>query len=92
MIRAGVFALMLPAAASAQVCGPHDDVAKQLRERYGEVIQCIGVDVGGTLVTVWSNAVTGTWTITGTNGAGITCLIGAGNGFEVVAEPQGIDG
>lgn len=78
--------------AAQQQCGPRDDVSAQLRDQYGERIQGEGLDMAGIIVTVWANTQTGTWTITATNAAGLTCMIGAGGDYAAVNEPQGVDG
>jgi hypothetical protein len=41
---------------------------------------------------IWANLQTGSWSVTATSAGGLTCLVGAGNYFEQVNEPQGVDG
>jgi hypothetical protein len=89
---APLFAALLPLPAIAQQCGDRDDVAEILRDRYGERVMGAGIDLSGTLMTIWANTATGSWTITATNTTGITCMVGAGNDYEQVNEPQGVDG
>jgi hypothetical protein len=78
--------------AAAQQCGPTADVDAQLRGQYGETVQGYGMDMAGSLMTVYANTVTGTWTVTVSTAAGLTCVVGAGGDYEVVNEPQGVDG
>lgn len=85
-------AVCLAMPAFAQQCGPRDDVAAALRGQYGERIMGQAIDVRGTYVTIWANLATGTWTITATRPDGTSCIVGAGENYEAVNEPQGVDG
>ena len=82
------FIAILPISAAAQ-CGPRDAAEQALRKRYGETVQSHGIDGAGRLVEVWGNVETGSFTITPTTPDMILCLLSAGHGFEVLAEPQG---
>ncbi|ARE38764.1 hypothetical protein RGUI_0623 [Rhodovulum sp. P5] len=84
--------LLLPTLTFAQTtnqCGPRDDVVEQLADRYGEARQALGLASNKTLVEVYANTRTGTWTITGTLPSGLTCLIASGDAFEALEETLG---
>jgi hypothetical protein len=89
---APLFAALLPLPAMAQQCADRASVEQVLRDRYGETVQSRGLDVNGTVMHIWANLQTGSWSVTATSAGGLTCLVGAGNYFEVVNEPQGVDG
>jgi hypothetical protein len=89
---APLFAALLPLPAIAQQCADRATVESLLRDRYGETVQSQGLDVNGTMMHVWANLQTGSWSVTATNAGGLTCLVGAGNYYENVNEPQGVDG
>jgi hypothetical protein len=89
---APLLAALLPLPAMAQQCGPRDAVEQVLHDRYGETVQSRGLDVNGTVMHIWANLQTGSWSVTATSAGGLTCLVGAGNYFEQVNEPQGVDG
>lgn len=80
-------AILAASAADAQArnCAPHPVVIEQLAERYGESRQSIGLGANNTVVEVFASE-TGSWTITATTAAGLTCLMASGQAFELVAE------
>ena len=54
----------------------------------------MGLAARGSVVEVFASDETGTWTITVTNPAGVTCLVASGQSFEALAEalpPEGND-
>ena len=73
-------------------CGATEVVATMLYEQYGEQVQAMGLDSTGTLVSVWANEVSGSWTITMTTADGLTCAVAVGNYFENLAETVGVPG
>jgi hypothetical protein len=76
--------MLMPAAANAQVppCGPRAEIIAGLTgERYGERFVANGID-STEITEFWGNPVTGSWTITGTDANGRTCLRAAGQGFQ----------
>ncbi|WP_420420394.1 hypothetical protein [Pacificispira sp.] len=79
--------LMGPQAASAQggpqVCGPRDKIITRLSARYQERQSAIGMTSGGSLVELFVSA-EGTWTFVHTNADGVTCLLAAGEDWELV--------
>ena len=67
-------------------CGPRDAVVARLAERFGETRQSIGLGADNAVMEVFASAETGTWTITVTTAAGLTCLVASGQAFEILAE------
>jgi hypothetical protein len=73
-------------AAQGRNCGPRDAVVKRLAEGFGETRQSVGIGDNNTMVEVFASPETGTWSITVTTSAGVTCLVASGQAFERVAE------
>lgn len=67
-------------------CAPRDSVIERLADRYGETRQSIGLGANNAVVEVFASPETGTWTITVTSAAGISCLVASGQAYETVAE------
>lgn len=67
-------------------CAPRPDVLQRLAETYGETRRGIGMARQGTVMEVFASDDTGTWTITVTLPNGLTCLMGAGEAYETLAE------
>lgn len=67
-------------------CAPRPDVLQRLAETYGETRRGIGMARQGTVMEVFASDETGTWTITVTLPNGLTCLIAAGEAYEVLVE------
>lgn len=83
-------ALLLAAeATSAQIqrhCAPRDTVVERLAQGYGETRQSVGLGRDNSLVEVYASEESGSWTITVTTPAGLTCLVASGQSFETLAE------
>ena len=80
-------ALLIPAAANAQPqCAPRSVVLERLATAFGESRQSVGLTQGNRVIEVFASTTTGTWTITVTLPDGRTCLVAAGDAFEIVAE------
>ena len=73
-------------------CGERDFVLERLASRYGESRQSIGLGANNQVVEVFASLETGTWTITVTNPAGMTCLVASGQSFETLSEAAVIPG
>ena len=74
-------------------CAERDQVINRLAEGYGETRQSIGLGANNSVVEVFASEETGSWTITVTSAAGITCLVATGQAFETtkeVLEPTGL--
>lgn len=70
-----------------QVCGPRDKIITRLSARYQERQSAIGMTSGGSLVELFVSQ-EGTWTFVHTNPEGVTCLLAAGEDWELVL-PEG---
>ena len=85
-------AFALPAAAQQQ-CAPREAVVAHLNDNFSETRQAIGVARGNRVMEVFASDESGSWTITVTHPNGVTCLVAAGQGFELLVEtlqPAGI--
>jgi hypothetical protein len=81
----GMGALLLAtqhAFAQGANCAQRDTVVERLSSGYGETRQSIGLAPNNSVVEVYASLETGTWTITVTNPAGITCLVASGQSYE----------
>lgn len=66
-------------------------LAEQLGKQFGETLVSAGVDAGGSLVQVYSNKDSGTWTIAVTLPSGPTCIVSSGEGWargQTAAAPK----
>jgi hypothetical protein len=79
-------ALALPAHAQGVPCADHETVMARLATGYGESRQSIGVGGNNTVIEIYANIETGTWTITVTQPEGPTCMVASGYGFEHLDE------
>jgi hypothetical protein len=85
MIRLALLLAMASSPVAAAQCGPRQIVIDQLAQTYGEARVGIGMAAGGNVLEVWS-APAGTWTVTVTTPAGVTCLMASGDGYETITE------
>jgi hypothetical protein len=92
LVCALVLAVLVSGSASAQgaQCGPTADVAARLAQGWGESPVAMGLN-GELMVQLWGNAETGTWTLTATTAAGLTCVVGSGEGFALADAAPGDD-
>ncbi|MEX0282538.1 MAG: hypothetical protein AB3N13_15250 [Arenibacterium sp.] len=65
-------------------CGPRDNVMTHLSNNYGETRRSIGLDARGGLLEIFASDASGSWTVTLTSPAGVTCLIASGQSFETL--------
>lgn len=92
-LAAGLMAMTSAAQAqSARNCAPRDLVIERLASKYGETRQSIGLGANNSVVETFASTETGSWTITVTSAAGITCLVASGQAFEELAEVLPADG
>ncbi|MEM1238001.1 MAG: hypothetical protein AAGI10_13610 [Pseudomonadota bacterium] len=85
----GVVALVLTATstrAQGANCAARDTVVERLASKYGESRQSVGMAANQSLVEVYANEDSGSWTITVTLPNGTTCLVASGSSFEALAE------
>lgn len=81
----GIGAMILAtghAFAQQRQCADRARVIERLAEAYGESRQSIGLAANDAVVEVFASTETGTWTITVTSPAGMTCLVASGQAFE----------
>ena len=87
MISAGFVLAMLTAPAAAQNnCAPREMVVERLATKYGESRQSMGLGANNSVIEVFASDTSGTWTITVTTAAGVTCLVASGQAYEALAE------
>ena len=67
-------------------CAPHADVMARLATGYGETRQAIALAANGTIMEIYANLDSRTWTITVTTAGGPTCLVAAGHEYQPVVE------
>ncbi len=75
-------------------CAPRQQVLEQLRDRYGETRQSMGLSAEDTVIEMFASHSSGSWTITVTLPNGLTCLVASGQAFENMAAdtlPPGTD-
>lgn len=78
--------VIAPDAAQARACAPREKVLSRLAEGYGESRKSIGIGANNQVVEVFASDESGTWTITVTSPAGVTCLVASGQAYEALAE------
>jgi len=86
IIRAALLAAAVltcgPVLAQTPPCGNPVDLAQRLASEYGEAVTARGIDGGGNLVLVYSNATTQTWTVLVARPGGPACVVATGEGWE----------
>lgn len=85
----GIGAMLLAtdaAFAQNRNCANHADIVARLAEQYGESRQAMGLSGSSSVLEVFASDETGSWTITVTQPGGPTCLVAAGQGFQILAE------
>ncbi len=73
-------------AQQSNACAPREQVVEKLARTYGETRQSIGLGSNNAVMELFASDSTGTWTITVTTTAGMTCLVASGQAFEAMAE------
>jgi hypothetical protein len=68
----------------ASPCGPRAEVLAHLEDRFGESRRAMGLSGSEVLMELHANDETGSWTITATTAAGLTCLVAAGGAFATL--------
>ena len=84
-------ALMASQATAQENCMPREMAVPFLADTYGERQQIIAMTADGLFIEVFANAAGG-WTLIGTTPDGMSCMLGHGQNFEIIAEPLGRDG
>lgn len=73
-------------------CAPRAMVLERLTTNYGETRQTVGLAANNSVVEMFANIETGSWTFTVTLPNGMTCLAASGQAYENLSEalaPQG---
>lgn len=91
MIKPTIIALSLIAfPAAAQVpCAPTEAMLDNLKQRYQEEPQALGLAFDGTLTQVYANTDKGTYSIVATRPDGLSCLLISGDNFQILPKPKG---
>ena len=73
------------------LCDTHDGLAAALANRYGETPVVMGTTGGSSIMELFVNIKTGTWTVVLTQADGTACGVASGENFEeqAPAEPAG---
>jgi len=79
--------LATPSQSQTSNCGEHGAVVERLAKKYGEARQGLGIAQNNGVVEVFASEQSGTWTIVITMPSGRTCLVAAGEAWELVNEP-----
>lgn len=70
-----------PRAQQRLPCHQHEQIARQLDQRYGEQPTSLGLQSNGNLLQVWTSVRTGSWTIVTTTPQGVSCIVAAGRNW-----------
>ncbi len=74
--------------AQQRACGARDPIIERLHTKYGETRQSMGLNHNNGIVEVYASSETGTWTIILTMPTGQSCLIAAGENWDMQPEPS----
>lgn len=88
MLSMGVLTASLAATtvdAQNRNCGPHAMVTAHLASKYGESRHMMGLAANNQVMEIFVSEDSGTWTITATNGAGVSCLVASGTDADTIA-------
>jgi len=83
LIATLVFIGMALPANAQMACGKRDDILQRLSGKFSEAPVAMGLSNTGGVIEVLSSAEGGTWTIILTEPGGLTCLLAAGEFWEV---------
>jgi hypothetical protein len=94
ILSLGIGAMILAAAHAnaAPACGNHSAVVAELETVYGEGRQAMGLGANNTVIEVYASSEAGSWTITATKPGGPTCLVAAGDSFQLETPELTVDG
>lgn len=81
-LMAGSVSLPAVAADPAAVCGPRQEIMKQLSKSFLEAPTAIGVTSTGELLQVLANPDRSTWTIVVSRPDGLSCIVAAGADWQ----------
>ncbi len=84
LLAAAVLTCVPASAQMPALCGNPVDIAQRLASEYGETVTARGIAASGSLVTVYSNAATQTWTVLVARPGGPACVVATGEGWEQI--------
>ena len=86
-----VLALAAPGAASAETCAPRQVMVAALTGKYAEGRIIAGLTGAGTVVEMWANLDSGSWSLIETRPDGLSCIKGAGSAAALLLSvtPEG---
>lgn len=73
--------------AMADQCAPRQVMVGALASQYGETRHGMGLVSDQSVVELWINEATGTWTATYTDPAGQSCIAASGEAWQVRSDP-----
>ena len=83
-LLAGLLIAATTTSATAQmVCGTRERIVAELEKKYGETRRSLGLQQGRGVVEVYASEETGSWTILVTDARGKSCLMAAGEAFQI---------
>jgi hypothetical protein len=82
-VALGAVLLPAPSAEAQTVCGKRDAIIQQLEAKYGETRRSVGLQQGRGVVEIYASEKTGSWTILVTDPRGRSCLMAAGEAFQI---------
>ena len=86
-LSVAVAALFMTTSARAQTnCADRAMVVERLAAKYGESRRSVGMAANNSVVEVYANDGTGSWSIVVTTPNGQSCLVASGMAYEPVAE------
>ena len=89
LLVAAALAPALVSSASAQArCGPRAEIVKTLGETFKEAPIGIGITQPGQVIELFASS-SGSWTMVVTNPNGTSCLIAAGENWDMVRTVKG---
>jgi hypothetical protein len=87
IIALGLALCSLPAlfnsAQAAAQCGPHEKIAEVLGKRFQENRQALGLAGQASVIELFVSE-EGTWTLTTTSTAGLTCVVASGEAWQAL--------
>ena len=90
LLSAAIAACLAVPVSAGTPCLPYADLVSQLAEKYGEARVAMGINgQANTLLEVYANDATGTWSVVILTASGTACLAAAGDGFQRVASMPG---
>ena len=92
ILAIGLVITAVPAHSQGGLCGKRSAVVAQLESTHGERRVSLGIQQGKRVVETFANIETGTWTIITSTPAGVSCLIAAGQSFQLEAPAETEEG